>query len=85
MFTKLFVGNLSFQATEEDVRELFQHAGTLGSVRIVTDQFTSPSLPSRTTRQRENQGVAGAPSRAASRMRRGHEGRRRVPSGERHE
>jgi RNA recognition motif-containing protein len=40
MFTRLFVGNLSFQATEEDVRELFQHAGTLGSVRIVTDQFT---------------------------------------------
>lgn len=32
MFTKLFVRNLSFQATEENVRELFQHAGTLGSV-----------------------------------------------------
>jgi cold-inducible RNA-binding protein len=43
MFTSLFVGNLSFQATEEDVRELFQHAGTLGSVRIVTDQFTGRS------------------------------------------
>jgi RNA recognition motif-containing protein len=43
MFTRLFVGNLSFQATEEDVRELFQHAGTLGSVRIVTDQFTGRS------------------------------------------
>jgi hypothetical protein len=28
---------------EEDVRELFQHAGTLGSVRIVTDQFTGRS------------------------------------------
>jgi RNA recognition motif-containing protein len=43
MFTSLFVGNLSFQATEEDVRVLFQHAGTLGSVRIVTDQFTGRS------------------------------------------
>jgi RNA recognition motif-containing protein len=43
MFTRLFVGNLSFQATEEDVRELFQHAGTVGSVRIVTDQFTGRS------------------------------------------
>ena len=44
MFTRLFVGNLSFQATEEDVRELFQHAGTLGSVRIVTmlNHFTAP-------------------------------------------
>ena len=43
MFTRLFVGNLSLQATEEDVRELFQHAGTLGSVRIVTDHFTGRS------------------------------------------
>jgi len=43
MFTKLFVGNLSFQATEEDVRELFQHGGTLGSVRIVTDHLTGRS------------------------------------------
>ena len=43
MFTKLFVGNLSFQATEEDVRELFQHAGPVGSVRIVIDQFTGRS------------------------------------------
>jgi len=40
MPTKLFVGNLSFQATEEDLRELFQQAGTVESVRIVTDQFT---------------------------------------------
>ena len=43
MIVKLFVGNLSFQATEEDVRELFQHAGPVGSVRIVTDQFTGRS------------------------------------------
>src|SRR5574342_535064 len=40
MASKLFVGNLSFQATEEDLRELFQQAGTVESVRIVTDQFT---------------------------------------------
>jgi RNA recognition motif-containing protein len=40
MPTKLFIGNLSFQATEEDLRELFQQAGTVESVRIVTDQFT---------------------------------------------
>jgi len=43
MFTSLFVGNLSFQATEEDVRELFQHAGTVGAVRIITDQFSGRS------------------------------------------
>src|SRR5258707_6308672 len=40
MPAKLFVGNLLFQATEEDLRELFQQAGTVESVRIVTDQFT---------------------------------------------
>src|SRR5947209_104065 len=40
MPAKLFVGNLSFQATEEDLRELFQQPGTVESVRIVTDQFT---------------------------------------------
>ena len=43
MFTRLFIGNLSFQATAEDVRELFQHAGTVGAVRIITDQFTGRS------------------------------------------
>jgi RNA recognition motif-containing protein len=40
MPAKLFVGNLSFQATEEDLRELFQQAGTVESVRIVTEPFT---------------------------------------------
>ena len=29
MSAKLFVGNLSFQATEEDLRELFAQAGTV--------------------------------------------------------
>ena len=40
MAAKLFVGNLSFQATEEDLRELFQQSGTVETVRIITDQFT---------------------------------------------
>ena len=40
MPAKLFVGNLSFQVTEEDLRELFLQAGNVESVRIVTDQFT---------------------------------------------
>jgi RNA recognition motif-containing protein len=43
LLTRLFIGNLSFQATAEDVRELFQHAGTVGAVRIITDQFTGRS------------------------------------------
>ena len=40
MASKLFVGNLSYQATEEDLRELFQQAGTVESERDITDQFT---------------------------------------------
>src|SRR5213593_386142 len=40
MAAKLFVGNLSFQATEEDLRELLARAGTVETVRIITDQFT---------------------------------------------
>jgi RNA recognition motif-containing protein len=40
MAAKLFVGNLSFQATEEDLRELFAQAGIVETVRIITDQFT---------------------------------------------
>ena len=40
MFTRLFIGNLSFQATAEDVRELFQHAGTVG-------RFASSPISSR--------------------------------------
>ena len=43
MPAKLFVGNLSFQATEEDLRELFQQAGTVESVRIVTDGGGAPA------------------------------------------
>ena len=41
MSAKLFVGNLSFQATEEDLRELFAQAGNVETVRIITDQFIS--------------------------------------------
>ena len=40
MSAKLFVGNLSFQATEEDLQELFAQSGTVETVRIITDQFT---------------------------------------------
>lgn len=40
MSTKLFVGNLSYQATEEDLTQLFAQAGTVESVKIVTDTYT---------------------------------------------
>lgn len=37
---KIFVGNLSFGATEEAVRSLFEAHGTVESVSIVTDRDT---------------------------------------------
>ncbi len=37
---KLFVGNLSSNATEEQVRELFSEFGTVRSINLVTDVFT---------------------------------------------
>ncbi len=38
---KLYVGNLPFQATEEDIRNWFQGAGaTVANLSLVTDKFT---------------------------------------------
>jgi RNA recognition motif-containing protein len=40
---KIFVGNLSFGATEESVRSLFETHGAVDSVSIVTDRDTGRS------------------------------------------
>jgi RNA recognition motif-containing protein len=40
MESKLYVGNLSYSATEEDLQELFSQAGTVKSVTIVKDRET---------------------------------------------
>ena len=40
---KIFVGNLSFGATEDTVRSLFETHGTVTSVSIVTDRDTGRS------------------------------------------
>jgi RNA recognition motif-containing protein len=41
--TKLFVGNLSFNTTTEELEELFSQAGTVASVNVITDKFTGRS------------------------------------------
>src|SRR5512138_3629753 len=38
--TKIYVGNLPFTATEQDVRELFGQHGTVESVALPTDRET---------------------------------------------
>lgn len=40
MTVKLFIGNLSFKATESELENLFSQAGQVVSARIVTDRET---------------------------------------------
>jgi RNA recognition motif-containing protein len=40
---KIFVGNLSYSATEDSVRALFTQYGTVESVAILTDRGTGQS------------------------------------------
>jgi len=41
--TKLFVGNLPFQATNADLEDLFSQVGAVASVNLITDKFTGRS------------------------------------------
>lgn len=43
MGKKLYIGNLSFQATEQDLSDSFAQYGTVESVRIITDRETGRS------------------------------------------
>jgi cold-inducible RNA-binding protein len=40
---KLFVGNLSFQTTENDITDAFAHVGAVEAVSIITDRDTGRS------------------------------------------
>jgi RNA recognition motif-containing protein len=43
MDTKLYVGNLSYETTEEDLRSLFTQAGTVNEVALIKDRDTGNS------------------------------------------
>ena len=43
LLKKLYVGNLSFSSTEEELRELFEQHGPTASVRVITDRETGRS------------------------------------------
>jgi RNA recognition motif-containing protein len=43
MPVKLFIGNLSFKATEDNLQELFSQAGEVVSTRVITDRETGRS------------------------------------------
>lgn len=40
MSVKLFVGNLSYEMTEEQLKTLFSEAGAVASAKIITDRHT---------------------------------------------
>jgi RNA recognition motif-containing protein len=43
MESKLYVGNLSYSATEDDLRSLFAQAGTVVSVALIKDRDSGQS------------------------------------------
>src|SRR5437762_12712769 len=40
---KLYVGNLSFETTENDLQDLFEQHGTVNEVHLIMDRFTGKS------------------------------------------
>jgi RNA recognition motif-containing protein len=43
MATRLYVGNLSYDTTKEDLRTLFEQAGTVVSCDVAVDKYTDKS------------------------------------------
>lgn len=43
MSAKLFVGNLSFDTTSDEIRDLFSAVGPVGSCHVITDRDTGRS------------------------------------------
>ena len=43
MATKLYVGNLSFNTSEDGLRRLFETCGSVGSCNVIMDKFTGKS------------------------------------------
>ena len=39
----IYVGNLSFDVTEEELKEVFAEYGDVSSVKIITDRYTGKS------------------------------------------
>jgi RNA recognition motif-containing protein len=43
MATKLYVGNLSYQTTDQDLHDLFAQSGNVTSAQVVTDRYSGQS------------------------------------------
>jgi RNA recognition motif-containing protein len=64
----IFVGNLAFTTTEQDLRQLFEPYGTVDTIRIMTDRDTGRSrgfgcveMPDRHADQDAMAGLHGTP------------------------
>ena len=40
---RLYVGNLPYSVTEDDLRQMFSEFGSVGSVNVITDKFSGQS------------------------------------------
>ena len=43
MAKKLYVGNLAYSVTNEDLKELFSQSGTVETVAVISDKFSGQS------------------------------------------
>lgn len=43
MATKLYVGNLSYETTDQDLQGLFAESGNVNSAQVVTDRYSGQS------------------------------------------
>jgi len=62
----IFVGNLAFGATDQDIRQLFEPYGTVDTINIITDRYTGHSrgfgfveMPDSRAAQSAMQGLQG--------------------------
>ena len=93
MGKKLYVGNLSFDATESEVRDAFAACGDIAAVSIVTDRMTGRSrgfafvematddMATRAIEQMNGQSLHGRPLRVSEAVERPRGGGRGAPGG----
>lgn len=66
--TSIYVGNLSYQLTEDELKEVFVRFGGVESVKIITDRFSGDSkgfgfveMPSETEAEHAIKELDGSP------------------------
>ncbi len=60
MGKKLYVGNLSFSTTEDELREVFERHGGVTSVKVITDRETGRPRGFAFVEMQDAQGAAAA-------------------------